>query len=49
MKELLPPVLDFLEETLLNPEISPELRVEAAFLVLEKYYREKNGVFWRKR
>ena len=41
MKELLLPALDFLEEILLNPEVSPELRAEAAFLILEKYYCEK--------
>jgi len=45
MKELLLPALDFLEEILLNPEVSPELRAEAAFLILEKYYHEKTEVF----
>lgn len=45
MKELLSASLDFLEEILLNPEVSPELRVEAAFLILEKYYHEKTEVF----
>ena len=45
MKELLSVVLEFLEEILLNSEVSPELRVEAALLVLEKYYREKNEIF----
>ena len=45
MKELLPPALEFLEEILLNPEVSPELRIKTAFLILEKYYREKNEAF----
>ena len=45
MKELLLPALDFLEEILLNSEVSPELRAETAFLILEKYYHEKNKVF----
>lgn len=45
MKELLPPTLEFLEQILLNPEVAPELRVQAAFLILEKYYCEKNEIF----
>jgi len=40
MKELLSLSLDVLEDIMLDMSVSPELRIEAAFLILEKYYEE---------
>ena len=40
MKELLPLTLDLLEGILLDMSVSPELRIEAAFLILGKYCEE---------
>ena len=45
MKELLELSLDVLEKILTDAEVAPELRIEAAFIILEKYCCENNEIF----